>query len=421
MEIKRKLYEALKTHLEAKEITLLVGARQVGKTTMLKKLLQELESAGNECIFLNLDIDTDKRYFKDQSTFIQKLQLEFGDQPAYVFIDEIQRKTNAGLFLKGLYDRDLPYKFVVSGSGSLELKEKIQESLAGRKRMFELGPVSFVEFVNYRTGYKYEAKLAQFFALEQEKLDAMLFEYINYGGYPRIITENKAKEKRALIEEIFKSYIEKDVTSLLNISRPEAFVLLIRLLADRAGKLINYAQLSSEAALSTPTLKKYLWYAEKTFIVKQISPFFNNMNKELTKSPQIYFKDLGLRNHSLNLEGRIGEAHNTGFVFQNFIFQLLEQHASPYGWQTKFWRSKDKAEVDFVLDNGRIPIPIEVKYQKLKKPKISRSFRSFIEKYKPEKAFLINLEMDEVAMLDTTEIHIIPYHKLITENYFVVG
>ncbi len=418
MEIKRELYQDLKSHLIAKEISLLVGARQVGKTTLLMKLKEELERRGEACISLNLDIDRDQLYFASQSSLVQKLQLEFGEKKAYVFIDEIQRKEDAGLFLKGLYDRNLPYKYVVSGSGSLELKEKIQESLSGRKRIFELGPVSFLEFVNHRTAYKYENKLSQFFAIEKQQLAGLLFEYLNFGGYPRIIMEKKATEKRALIDEIFRSYIEKDVTSLLNISRPEAFVLLVKLLADRAGKPINYSQLSTEAGLSTPTLKKYLWYAEKTYIIKQITPFFNNFNKELTKSPQLYFMDLGLRNYSLNLVGQVGESHNSGFIFQNFIFQLLEQQAAPHGWQTKFWRSKDKAEVDFVLDNGRTRIPIEVKYQKLGKAQISRSFRSFIDRYKPEKAFLINLEMDEKMILNSTEIHIIPYHKLITENYF---
>ena len=151
MEIRRELYEVLKQHLSAKEITLLVGARQVGKTTLLRALMEALRRQGEKVLFFNLDIEADARYFQSQATLLQKINLEWGDAGGYVFIDEIQRKENAGLFLKGLYDMQLPYKWVVTGSGSLELKEKIHESLVGRKRQYELFPVSFREFLHYKT------------------------------------------------------------------------------------------------------------------------------------------------------------------------------------------------------------------------------------------------------------------------------
>lgn len=132
-----------------------------------------------------------------------------------------------------MYDSDLPYKFVVLGSGSLELKEKIQESLAGRKRLFKMYPVSFEELVNFKTNYQYEGRLAQFFAVEKERTDALLEEYLNYGGYPRIVTESLAKERKFLLEEIFRSYLERDITSLLSLNRLDAFVLLVKLLASK--------------------------------------------------------------------------------------------------------------------------------------------------------------------------------------------
>ena len=412
MKIKRKFYQKIAGHLSAKEITVLTGARQVGKTTLLKALKSDLEKQGRPTAFFNLDIYSDKVYFKNQEVFLQKLKLEFGESPAVVFIDEIQRKENAGLFLKGIYDRGLPYKFIVSGSGSLELKEKIHESLTGRKRLYEMQPVTFEEMVHFKTEYKYEGKLQSFFEVEKEKTFQYLTEYINYGGYPRIVTEQIAGEKKLLLEEIFRSYLERDISSLLSLSRPDAFVLLIKILAGRICSPLNFSQLSAQSGISLPTLKKYLWYAEKTFVVKLLPPFFKNIKKELVRSPQAYFIDLGLRNFSLNLLGHIGEAHDSGLVFENFIFKILQEKAVQNNWTIKFWRTKDKAEVDFIIDKGQEIIPVEVKYQSMKQIKVSRSFRSFLGKYKPNIAYLVNLTKEEEIKINGTKIQVVPFYRL---------
>jgi Predicted ATPase (AAA+ superfamily) len=121
--IKRKVFEELKSHLTSKEISLIVGPRQVGKTTLMLLLKEHLENEGKKTLFLNLDVEHDKQFFVSQSALIRKINLELGNERGYVFIDEIQRKENAGIFLKGIYDLNLPHKFIVSGSGSLELKQ----------------------------------------------------------------------------------------------------------------------------------------------------------------------------------------------------------------------------------------------------------------------------------------------------------
>ena len=153
--IRRELFNKLKNNLKAKEISLITGPRQAGKTTLMNVLRDYLERKGEKTVFLNLDYERDTAFFASQSALVEKIKLELGEKKGFVFIDEIQRKENAGLFLKGIYDLNLPYKFIVSGSGSLELKEKTHESLAGRKRMFELSTVNFKEFVNFKTNYKY--------------------------------------------------------------------------------------------------------------------------------------------------------------------------------------------------------------------------------------------------------------------------
>ena len=151
MKIKRYLLQSVRDHLDSKEITVITGARQVGKTTLIQEIERKLHTRQKKTLYLNLDFEPDFRYFESQDLLIQKINLEFGKDYGYVFIDEIQRKNNAGLFLKGLYDRNLPVKFIVTGSGSMELKAKIHESLAGRKRIFELLPVTFDEFVQFKT------------------------------------------------------------------------------------------------------------------------------------------------------------------------------------------------------------------------------------------------------------------------------
>ncbi len=153
--IKRKILEELRKHLKKKEISFIIGPRQAGKTTVMKMLENELKRKGERTIFFNLDIEQDKEFFSSQRILLKKIELEIGKKKGFVFIDEIQRKEDAGIFLKGLYDMQLPYKFIVSGSGSTELKEKLHESLTGRKRMFELSTLSFDEFVNFKTNYKY--------------------------------------------------------------------------------------------------------------------------------------------------------------------------------------------------------------------------------------------------------------------------
>lgn len=409
--IKRTIKNDIIEHLTKKEITIITGARQVGKTTLMHELMLELQLQKKSVFYLNLDIDLHAVYFASQDTLLKKIELEIGGS-GYVFIDEIQRVENAGLFLKGLYDRNLNYKFVITGSGSLELKENIKESLAGRKRMFEMEPVTFTEFANYKTNYKYENRLSQFFEIEKQQTQQLLFEYLNFGGYPRIVSESTLSEKLRLMNEIYNSYVEKDLVYFLKIERPEMFHLLIRILAAQTGNIVNYSELSKRCGIAVPTLKRYLWYAEKTFCIQYVSPYFTNVLKEITKSPTYYFVDLGLRNFAIGQMGNLTLANQMGFVFQNFVFNLLKSRFSLSNITLHFWRTTDKAEVDFVINRSGEIIPIEVKYGEINTPTISRSFRSFIDKYNPNEAWLINRNFESEMVLNKTRIRFLPYYSL---------
>jgi len=408
--IKRKIFNEVKEHLNKKEISLIVGPRQVGKTTIMKELKNYLEVQGKKLLFLSLDYESDSAFFNSQEDLLRKIKLELGNEKGFVFIDEIQRKENAGVFLKGIYDLGLPYKFIVSGSGSLELKEKINESLAGRKRDFFMDPVDFEEFVDFKTEYKYKGRLKEFFEIEKQKSFNFLKEYMNFGGYPMVILEETENEKRKTIDQIFRSCIEKDISYLLKLDRIDAFVLMIKILASQTGQRVNYSSLATQTGLSVPSLKKYLWYAEKVFIIRTAQPFFTNKQKEITKSPIVYFIDLGLRNFSLNMFGRIENNEQMGLIFQNFIYNRINREITETLKNVNFWRTREGAEVDFIIRDGLSLLPIEVKFSNFLKPEVSRSLRNFINEYKIKKAKVVNLSLNTNKNIGTASVKFIPYY-----------
>ncbi len=416
--IKRKLITALASHLDHPEITVLVGPRQSGKTTILKQLDAELRTGGRKTLWLNLDFEDDFRHLASQGALLQKIRLELGGSGGVVFIDEIQRKENAGLFLKGLYDHRLPWKFAVSGSGSIELKEKITESLAGRKRMFELSTVSFEEFIDFKTGYRYADRLREFFLTETAKVDQLFREYLMYGGYPRVVLADTHQEKLATINEIFRSYLEKDIVYLLRVEKSDSFSNLVRMLANQSGRIINYSELSATLGLSLATVKTYLWYLEKTFLVRKVTPWFTNVRKEITKAPVYYFNDIGLRNFASGSFGTTLSDNEAGFAFQTAVHAILKERFPLADTMIHYWRTKDKAEVDFVVRRGDVLTPLEVKYSDMKKPEIQRSFRGFLERYHPECGFLVNKSLNEEVMVGETRVRCLPYWELIFEEAF---
>jgi predicted AAA+ superfamily ATPase len=414
--IERKLFKNLKDHLNHKEISLIIGPRQAGKTTLMLLLKNKLDKKRERTLFLNLDIEADKRFFSSQETLIKKIELELGKKKGFVFIDEIQRKEDAGIFLKGIYDMNLPYKYIVSGSGSVELKRKIHESLVGRKRIFELNTLSFEEFFNSKTQYRYKTSLLDFFNLEVDKTRLFLDEYLLFGGYPRVVLAENISEKQQEISEIYQSYLEKDIAYLLHVKKTEALSNLVRIIAAQTGRLINFSELSSLLGISAQTVKDYLWYLEKTFILHRVTPYFHNVRKEIRKSPLFYFFDLGLRNYSVGSFGNLTMSE-IGFVFQNFVFNVVRDKLINSPARVHFWKTTDGAEVDFVIDLRRGLIPIEVKLAALKKATIPRSLRSFISQYNPPKSYIINTALKEIVKIEETKVYFIPFFELMSLDF----
>lgn len=409
--IRRNSYKTLIKSLQREEITILIGARQIGKTTILHKIIDDLRTEGQKTLFLNLDIEADAKHFESQQLLLNRIQLEFGNQKGYVFIDEIQQKEDAGRFLKGIYDMKTPYKFVVTGSGSLELKEKIGESLMGRKHLIEMYGISFHELIDFKTDYKYSDRLADYCTIEADQVHIWLHEYLQLGGYPKVITTDSIADKKEVMSEIFNAYITKDISYLIGVRSSDKFTKLIKLLAAQNGSILNYSQLANDCNLNVDTIKNYLWYATQTYIIQEIAPYYTNAKKEITKSASVYFNDIGMCNYALGIYGTDMVANN-GFTFQSFVFQLLRDKYKDSADKLNFWRTKDKAEVDFIAHEQGKAIPVEVKFSHLKKTTVSRSYRSFLNKYKPAKGYIVNMSLDTKLKIEDTEVHFIPYWKL---------
>ena len=416
--IKRKILTKLQEHLNSDQMTIIIGPRQVGKTYLMTKLQKQLQEEGKQTVWLNLDNEDNKQRFVSQANLLAYIELQVGKKKAYVFIDEIQRKENAGFFLKGIFDMNTPYKFVVSGSGSLELKAKISESMAGRKQLFIVDPVSFEEFVNFKTNYQFESKLADFFKLEEGKTTRLLSEYMVFGGYPRVVLAETVAMKQSQMQEIYRSYVDRDIHDLLHLEKTDEFNNLLKILASQIGSLVNVSELASTVGIDEKTIKHYLFYLEQTFLIQKVTPYFRNTRSEITKAPIYYFIDIGLRNWLLGLFG-LPEipVPLSGHLFENAVFNMLRSKTEIMPTQIHFWRTKDQAEVDFVLEKGLDVTPIEVKYTKLAKLEPPRSLRNFLARYKPAYGYVVHVGCEEdKETLENTVIQLLPYYNLIFQN-----
>ena len=408
MTIKRDIQKEIEEHLKYPEITLILGPRQAGKTYIMRQVEDKLKKAGKKTLFLNLDTETDKKYFDSQLSLISKIKTELGEMGT-VFLDEIQRKENAGVFLKGIYDQNLPYKFIVSGSGSLELKENIIESLMGRKRVFSVLPLSFKEFINYKTDYKFAGRLENYFQTDQEKSLELFKEYLTFGGYPRVVLANIVGEKIREMDEIYQSIIDRDIRGLLDISKSEAVNNLLKALAAQIGGTVNYTELSSITGIAHQTVLKYLYYLEKIFVLKKISPYFGNVRKEFSRQPKYYFYDLGLRNNILKLMSDTVIDVSGGQIFENFVAGELQSNINYNPVDLHYWRTHEGAEVDFLLEKGLELIPYEAKFIKMQKPEITKSFASFIDKYHPKIGYFIHTGEQMEKLFGKTKVVFLPY------------
>ncbi|MEK7482550.1 MAG: ATP-binding protein [Patescibacteria group bacterium] len=411
--IKRQMQDKIADHLEKEEMTIILGPRQVGKTVLLQQLKDWLIKSKNikleNVFYFNLDILRDWEAVRDQTQFIDFIKSRSGKQKIYVFVDEAQRVENPGLFYKGIYDSQLNAKFILTGSASLYFASQVKESMAGRKRIFYLRPFSFEEYIFVKNTalarlLKNQIKIS---AVDQRELQKLMEDYLIWGGYPRVVLSSDPDDKKNILSDIYSSYIERDIVGFLKIPDKAKFNKLTRLLAGQIGQLVNVGELASIAEVDRRTVLRYFTALEETYIIFQLTPYYHNPRQEIIKNPKIYFLDNGLRNYLLDNFKRLSERSDNGFLFENGILQGLLTAQEEELWGLHFWRTKQGAEVDFIIEKGVKLMPIEAKLN-IKTAKVSLGFRSFVKKYKPEQGLVVNLSGFQSGMqIEQTKINFV--------------
>jgi uncharacterized protein len=345
----RKIYPVLENHLSKKQVTVITGLRRVGKSTALKylfdkaattnKIYLDLERIENQNIFL-------QNSYKDIERSLELLGYDFL-QPGVIGLDEIQMAKNSSSVIKALYDQ-YGVKFIVTGSSSFYLKNHFSESLAGRKRIFEMYPLDFEEFLQFKNlntksiqKEKFKPFLPTYYDLYKSKYE----EFIQFGGFPEVVLAANSDDKTAYLKDILNSHIELDVKLLGDVSSSDVLYKLILLLANRVGSKMDYSKIGNLLGVNRLKVKEYMLLLEYTYLIKTIKPFVKGIDKEITKQPKIFFADTGL----LQICGQT----SSGAIFENAIAHQLALIG-----ELNYYEKSSGTEIDFILDKK---IAIEVK------------------------------------------------------------
>jgi predicted AAA+ superfamily ATPase len=361
----RQVISELNRYIQTDDVIVIHGARQVGKTSILMFLQNQLVNHSEKTLYIDLE---DSRFVtlldRGVDEFLNYLRGEGYDLPdfqqtgrkLFVMIDEIQYLSNPSSFLKLIADHHRYLKLIVSGSSSFEMKSKFKDSLVGRTVNFEIYPLSFREMLLFRgISYVPEVPLT---TIKIQELQSLYLEYALYGGYPKIVLTPEIEKKERYLQQIIDTYVRKDIRDLAEINDVNRFNNLLEVLAAQSGNLLNISELSNTCGLSIQTVERYLFLLEQTYILKLVHPFSQNLRSEITKRPKVFFLDTGLMQMLWlkHLQKTI-----LGPVFETSLFTELIKKYGPE--PVTFWRTTDKQEIDFVIKRPEGPLPVEAKVQ----------------------------------------------------------
>lgn len=404
----RQIYASLLQQKDTHKIALLLGPRQVGKTTLLKQLQRELGG-----LYLDVDLTSHYQQIANYPQLINTLQLH-GYKPEqsqifYLFLDEFHRYPELVMTLKNCVDHHPNLKIYATGSSSLAIKQHVQESLAGRKRTTLIYPLSFREYLLFQDRPDLVKQLVNLETLESENYAALIPDimgYLNtfmvYGGYPEVVLTPE-KERIEVLASIFDLYLRKDLVDYIQPEKLYSSRLLVQQLAINHGHQANYSQYGSNVHLDTKTIKHYISLLQETFLILTMKPYFSNKNNEISKMPKVYFLDNGVRNYFCNYFASVDTREDAGRLFESFyIGELLKSGEAPEN--LKYYRSKAGDEVDLILDRVSAQIPIEIKFKTKLKASDSRPLLKFMEHYQLNQGYLVNLglkqQRDKVVFMD---------------------
>jgi len=346
-----------------------VGARQSGKTTFLKKQMERFNAT-----YVLFD-DPDARSLFEED--IKKFEMQYLDGYDVSVLDEVQYCKDAGQKLKYLVDSGR--HLWITSSSEIILAKEILSFLVGRVSILKLFPFSYEEFLVAKGQKELTSIIAK----------RMVWEHIQYGGYPKVVLTQDLEMKKTILSDLYETMLLKDVVRAFSIDDIQSLEAFAKYLALSVGDIVSYDNLGSSLKLSFQTIKKYLDAMEKSYLICRVSPFFTNKRKEIIKQPKIYFVDTGLR----NVIAKQFDVEPTGKLFENYVFSELLK----LGIMPKYWRTKSKAEVDFIVETDQGVIPVEVKLQ-TSGATIERSLRSFIASYKPKIGLVVAYKGDKKSI-----------------------
>lgn len=425
----RQDVSVIKPHLSRDRAVVIIGARRVGKTCLLHLLMQELKNDGvseEQILFLDLErFPVRETLNRGEESFLQHIRQAGLDleKTGFVVLDEIQYLKNPANLIKLIVDHHSNLQLICSGSSALDLREKMDQSLAGRKWVYELSPLTFLEFLRFQ-GEKelYELLSETSFQKEWNRGRAMLSrphfnqlksfyeDYLLWGGYPELALEQNRNIRREYLGEIYSAYIGKDIGNFYRIEQLDAFQRLVSLLAHQSGQLLNINELGNSVELSRPTVKKYLKTLEDTFVINRVSPYYTNKKRELVKMPKAYFCDTGMRNHALDNFLSFQQRTDQGIILESGVCSTLKRLGTESG-SLHFWRTKQGAEVDFFLSSGQTEIPVEVKWN-WTNDRIPSGLRRMLETYDLTEGILISVSEHEILEEGQKSVHVVPPYLL---------
>ena len=349
MNFKRKIFNSLEKHLSVKQVTVLTGMRRTGKTTLVKQLMEA--SNIKHKLFFDLEKleDRDRFNIRNYDLIITKLSEEGVDfsKKVMICIDEIQLLPNIPSVIKYLYDH-YDIKFIVTGSSSYYIKNKFQESMAGRKKIFEIYPLDFGEYLTFNY-FKFKA-LENLESLEndtfiKEEIQKYYNDYCTYGGFPEVVLTKDISEKKDVLQDILSSYINIDLVQIADIKKIPELRNIIKLLAGRIGSKLDISKIANTVNLSRQTVENYIYLLENTYFIKTIPVYSLNADREIVKARKVYFLDNGIATQFAEL--------SNGSKFENAIFNQLHHFG-----ELSYYQLKTGPEIDFIIDKK---IAFEVK------------------------------------------------------------
>ncbi len=390
--IRKSYHEKIDNAYRYTPIVVLIGARQVGKTSIMKSY-----TASKSSLFLNGQDGEIAMLFEKLSTIEQYLSIHLNSElSGLLMLDEFQFIEGISTMLKLLTDKHSDLKILCSGSSSLDILQQVEESLAGRVRVIEVLSLSFAEFLFFKNPGLF--KLQQSIDFTESNaltapLDNLLNEYLIYGGFPRVVLAENPTDKIELLNDIYQTYLMRDVRMYIANEHFVGFNKLIRLLSMQIGNLVNINELSKECRLPYKKCEEYMYLLQQMYIIRLIEPFHTNKRKSISKMTKIYFYDLGLRNIIYNSFNEPEYRVDNGSMFENYVLLEVWRKRRANG-TVQFFRTQSGSEVDFVTTQESEKKAIECKFKRIEKPVNFPHLSSFSTDEGIEKQFVVNLRIN---------------------------